>query len=109
MLPPPYGNWGIPPEVLHALPSYSGDLATRQAEARRIMEVLGYGPSNRLKVKVSTRDLQFYRDRAVILVDQLNKIHFDAELEVYRNFGLVRAHGEQEVRGRAQRDWRRRG
>jgi peptide/nickel transport system substrate-binding protein len=31
---------------------------------------------------VSTRDWQVYRDRAVILVDQLNKIHFDAELEV---------------------------
>jgi peptide/nickel transport system substrate-binding protein len=81
MLPPPYGNWGMPPEVLKALPGYSGALATRQAEARRIMEGLGYGPSNRLKVKVSTRDLQFYRDRAVILVDQLSKIHFDAELE----------------------------
>jgi peptide/nickel transport system substrate-binding protein len=82
MLPPPYGNWGMPLEVLNALPGYSGDLATRQAEARRIMEGLGYGPSTRLKVKVSTRDWQFYRDRAVILVDQLSKIHFDAELEV---------------------------
>ena len=82
MLPAPYGNWGMPPEVLNALPGYSGDLAARQGEARRIMESLGYGPGKRLKVKVSTRDWQTYRDRAVILVDQLNKIHFDAELEV---------------------------
>jgi peptide/nickel transport system substrate-binding protein len=82
MLPPPYGNWGMPPEVLNTLPGYAGDLATRQEEARRIMESLGYGPSNRLKVKVSTRDWQYYRDRAVVLVDQLKKIHFDAELEV---------------------------
>jgi len=27
MLPAPYGNWGMPPEVLNALPGYSGDLA----------------------------------------------------------------------------------
>ena len=82
MLPPPYGNWGMPPEVLNALPGYGGDLPTRQAEARRIMEALGYGPNKRLKVKVSTRDWQIYRDRALVLVDQLKHIHFDAELEV---------------------------
>ena len=46
------------------------------------MEGLGYGPGNRLKVKVSTRDFATYRDPAVIFVDQLNKVHFDAELEV---------------------------
>ena len=56
MLPPPYGNWGMPPELLKTLPGYAGDLPTRQAEARKIMESLGYGPSNRLKVKVSTHD-----------------------------------------------------
>jgi len=33
-------------------------------------------------VKVSTRDFSTYRDPAVIFVDQLNKVHFDAELEV---------------------------
>jgi peptide/nickel transport system substrate-binding protein len=82
MLPPPYGNWGMPPEVLKTLPGYSGELDKRLAEARGIMEGLGYGPSKRLKVKVSTRDWQTYRDRAVIVVDQLKKIYFDAELEV---------------------------
>jgi peptide/nickel transport system substrate-binding protein len=82
MLPAPYGSWGMPPEVLKTLAGYGGELAARQAEARRIMESLGYGPGKRLKVKVSTLDWQVYRDRAVILVDQLNKIHFDAELEV---------------------------
>ena len=46
------------------------------------MEYLGYCLSNRLKVKILTRDFQAFRDAAVILVDQLNKIHFDAELEV---------------------------
>ena len=82
MMALPNGNWGMPAEKLHSLPGYAGDLATRQAEARKIMESAGYGPSNRLKVKVSTRDFQAYKDPAVILVDQLNKIHFDAELEI---------------------------
>ena len=64
------------------LPSYSPDVAAQQAEARKIMQSLGYGPGNRLKLKVSTRDFATYRDPAVIFVDQLNKVHFDAELEV---------------------------
>jgi len=82
MMPLPNGNWGMPAEVLNALPGYAGDLATRQAEARKTMESLGYGPSKRLKVKVSTRDFLAYRDPAVILVGQLNQLYFDAELEV---------------------------
>jgi peptide/nickel transport system substrate-binding protein len=82
MLPPPYGNWGMPPDVLNGLPGYGGELDTRLAEARGIMEGLGYGPGKRLKVKVSTRSWNAYRDRAVIVVDQLRRIYFDAELEV---------------------------
>jgi peptide/nickel transport system substrate-binding protein len=49
---------------------------------RRIMEKLGYGPNNKLKVKVATRDFNAFRDPAVILVGQLNSIYFDAELDV---------------------------
>ena len=82
MMPPPEGQWGMPAEMLVKLPSYSPDVASQQAEARRIMQGLGYGPANRLKLKVSTRDFATYRDPAVIFVDQLNKVHFDAELEV---------------------------
>jgi hypothetical protein len=37
----------------------------------RIMEKLGYGPSKRLPVTVSTRNVSYYRDPAVILIDQL--------------------------------------
>ena len=81
MMPPPEGNWGMPIEELKKLPSY-GDPVAQREEARKIMEKLGYGPSNRLKVKVATRDFNNFRDPAVILVDQLNKIHFDAELDV---------------------------
>ena len=52
------------------------------AEARKIMESLGYGPNKRLKVKVSTRDFQAYKDPAVLLVDKLHQVWFDAELLV---------------------------
>jgi len=82
MLPPPDGLWGMPPEQLAALASYSGRLEERQAEARRIMEGLGHTQSSRLKLKVLTRDFPSYKDPAVILIDQLSKIGFDAELEI---------------------------
>jgi peptide/nickel transport system substrate-binding protein len=82
MMPLPEGGWGMPKEMVMALPGYGGDQAARQAEARSIMESLGYGPNKRLKVKVSTRDFQSFKDPAVLLVDQLNRIYFDAELEI---------------------------
>jgi peptide/nickel transport system substrate-binding protein len=82
MMPPPQGVWGMPNEMLAKLPGYSPEVAQQQSQARKIMEGLGYGPAKRLKVKVSTRDFATYRDPAVIFVDQLNKVHFDAELEI---------------------------
>ena len=82
MMALPEGQWGMPKDMLSQLPGYAGTLEDRQAEARAIMASLGYGPTNRLKVKVSTRDFSSYKDPAVILVDQLNKINFDAELEI---------------------------
>jgi len=82
MMPLPEGAWGMPKDILMALPGYSGDLAERRAEARKVMQGLGYGPDKRLKVKVSTRDFQAFKDPAVLLVDQLNQIYFDAELEI---------------------------
>ena len=82
MMAAPEGMWGMPREMVLALPGYGGDQASCVAEARGIMESLGYGPSKRLKVKVSTRDFQNFKDPAVLLVDQLNRIYFDAELEI---------------------------
>jgi len=60
---------------------YNPDIAKNRAEARAIMEKLGYGPTNRLKVKVSTRNIPAYRDPAVILIDHLKEIYIDGELD----------------------------
>jgi hypothetical protein len=45
------------------------------------MHKLGYGSDNRLKIKVSVRDLPYLRDPAVILVDQLKEVYIDGQLE----------------------------
>ena len=45
------------------------------------MRQFGYGPDNRLKVKITTRDLPFFRDPALILIDQLKEIYVDGELD----------------------------
>jgi peptide/nickel transport system substrate-binding protein len=81
MLPPPEGVWGMPPEIIRTLPGYDPDVAKNRAEARKIMEKLGYGPNNRLAVTVSTRNLPPYRDPAGVLLGQLREIYIDAELE----------------------------
>src|SRR6516165_2063210 len=44
MQPPPEGVWGMPPEILQALPGYNPEVAKNRVEARDIMEQLGYGP-----------------------------------------------------------------
>ena len=82
MLPQPEGNWGMPQERLMSLAGYGGSAQERLGRAQAIMKSLGYGPDKRLKVKVSTRDFQNFKDPAVLLVDQLNKIYFEAELEI---------------------------
>jgi peptide/nickel transport system substrate-binding protein len=80
--PQPYGLWGMPPEMLSQLPGYDPDVQKNRAQARLIMEKLGYGPEQRLKIKVSTRDLPTFRDPAVLLIDQLKEVYVDGELEV---------------------------
>jgi peptide/nickel transport system substrate-binding protein len=81
MLPPPAGVWGMPAEMLSTIPRYDADPQKNRAEARKIMEKLGYAPSKRLKTKVSTRNIPVYRDPAVILIDQLKEIYIDGELD----------------------------
>jgi peptide/nickel transport system substrate-binding protein len=82
MLPPPDGRWGMPPDMIEKLPGYAADVEKSRAEARKIMDELGYTESKPLKVKITTRNIAVYRDPAVILIDQLKRIHVDAELEV---------------------------
>ena len=81
MQPPPEGIWGMPSDMLRTLPGYDPDVPKNRAEAHRIMEKLDYGPGKRLAIKVSTRNIQPYRDAAIILIDQLKEIYIDGELE----------------------------
>jgi peptide/nickel transport system substrate-binding protein len=82
LLAPPEGIWGMPPEMVRALPGYGPDVAANRAEARKLMEKLGYGPTNRLQTKVTTRNLGPYRDPAIILIDHLKEIYIDGELDL---------------------------
>src|SRR5207302_3268212 len=81
MQPPPAGLWGMPPDMLQRLPGYDPDVQKNRTDARQIMQRLGYGPSNRLGIKVTARDLPYLRDTAVILIDQLKQVYIDGELE----------------------------
>jgi peptide/nickel transport system substrate-binding protein len=82
ILPPPDGVWGMTPDALQSLPSYAPDVAKNRADARDIMQKLGYGPDKRLSFKLSTRNVEGYRDAAVIAISQLREIYIDAELEL---------------------------
>jgi peptide/nickel transport system substrate-binding protein len=82
MQPPPEGVWGMPREMLRTLPGYDPNVAKNRAQARGIMEKLGYGPDNRLAVKVSARNIAPTRDPAVLLIGQLKEIYIDGELEM---------------------------
>ncbi|MBL8674910.1 MAG: hypothetical protein JNL07_08500 [Rhodospirillales bacterium] len=81
MLPGPEGTWSMPLEEIVKLPGYGTDLEKNLAEGRKIMEELGYSAAKPLKVKVATRNIAIYRDPAVILIDQLKKIHIEGELD----------------------------
>ena len=81
ILPPPDGVWGMPPDVLYNLPGYGPDVQKNRAQAREIMKNLGYGPDKRLAVTLSTRNVDGYRDAAVIAIDQLREAYIDATLE----------------------------
>jgi len=82
MMPPPNGAWGMPPEVLQTLPGYGPDVEKNRAEARKIMEKLGYGPDQRLAIKLSTRNFPDLRNYAVILISHLKEIYIDGELDI---------------------------
>ena len=82
MIPPPDGVWGMPPEILKSVIGYDPDIRKNRDEARKLMQKHGYGPNKPLKVKVSTRNINQFRDPAVILLDQLKEIYVEGELDI---------------------------
>jgi peptide/nickel transport system substrate-binding protein len=82
MQTPPAGLWGLPADQLEKLPGYGPNIEASREQARKLMEKHGYGPNNRLAVKVQTRNIAQYRDPSIILIDQLKKIYIDGELDV---------------------------
>jgi peptide/nickel transport system substrate-binding protein len=82
MLPQPVGEWSMPPDMVSSLTGYGPDTDKNVAEARAIMQKLGYSEARPLPIKIQTRNLPTYRDPAVILTDQLKKIHITGELDV---------------------------
>jgi peptide/nickel transport system substrate-binding protein len=82
MLTPPEGIWGLPLDQLAMMPGYGADIEKNRAEARAIMQKLGYGPDKPLAVKVMTRNVNVFRDTAVALTDQLKQIYIAGELEL---------------------------
>jgi peptide/nickel transport system substrate-binding protein len=79
--PPPAGLWGMPPDEVKRLPGYGPDVEENRSEGRQMMQQLGYGPDKHLEIKVTTRNLLYYRDPAVLLIDQLKQVYIDGELE----------------------------
>ncbi len=80
ILPPPYGPWGLPVSALRDLPGF-GDAATEKTTARRLLAEAGFGPGNPLKLTVSTRSFDAYRDSAVFVVSELRSVGIEATLE----------------------------
>jgi peptide/nickel transport system substrate-binding protein len=81
MQPPPAGIWGLPPELLKSVPGYGPDVEENRAQARQIMQKLGYGPDHRLNVTISARNIAIFRDPGVILIDQLKDVYIDGALD----------------------------
>ena len=64
LLPAPDGQWGMPKEMMEKLPGYGADVKSSRAQAQQIMRSLGYGPDNRINLKIMTRNLPDFRDPA---------------------------------------------
>ena len=67
---------------------YGPDVGKNRDQARTLMRSLSYGPDNRLKVKLSTRNI-WYRDPAAILIDQLKQVWIDAQLHAVETANWV--------------------
>ena len=82
MQPPPDGMWGLPAEMLAVVPGYGPDVENNRAEARALMEKMGYGADRPLRLKIAARGVALYKDAAEMMMGQLKAIHVDASLDV---------------------------
>jgi peptide/nickel transport system substrate-binding protein len=80
LLPPPAGVWGLPAAEVQKLAGM-GDPVKQKAEAKKLLAEAGFGPSNPLKITVSTRALAIYVDTASWMVDQLTQVGIVATLQ----------------------------
>ncbi|MBI4081388.1 MAG: ABC transporter substrate-binding protein [Candidatus Lambdaproteobacteria bacterium] len=80
LLPPPDGHWGPTQAQLAQAPGL-GDPEQGRAEARRILQSLGFSPSNPLRVKMSTRGVDTYKVPAVFVAGELKKVGIETEIE----------------------------
>src|SRR3546814_2613975 len=78
---PVSGVWGMPKEMVATLLGYE-DVEKNRGEAREIMRSKGFGPDNRMKLKVITRNIPSFRNPTVIFLNQLSHIYIDAELDL---------------------------
>ena len=81
MTPGPQGVWGMSKDFLKTVAGYNPNVKANREKARALMKEAGYGPKNRLKMEVSTRNIATYRDPAVILIDHMKEIYIDATLK----------------------------
>jgi peptide/nickel transport system substrate-binding protein len=81
MSPPPQGVWGFTPEFISQVAGFDPDVKANREKARKLMKEAGYGPDNRLKVEVSTRNIATYRDPAVLLIDHLKEVYIDGTMK----------------------------
>jgi peptide/nickel transport system substrate-binding protein len=82
ILPPPYGEWGLPAADVSKLPGW-GDSEKNKAEARKLLADAGYGPGNPLKLAVQTRAIDVYVNVAIWVIDQLKQVGIEGTLEQY--------------------------
>jgi len=82
MQPTPDGVWGLPQDVLEAVPGYGPDVTKNREKARELMNKAGYGPDKHLALKIATRGISLYKDPAVILAGQLKEIWIDADVDI---------------------------
>src|SRR5205823_1513822 len=81
MLPAPEGQWAMPKDMMRKLPGYDPDVGKSRREAQSLVRSFGYGPENRIGLKIVTHNLPDFRDPASITADQLKNIWIDSEVE----------------------------